>query len=296
MSVVDSVFGGDGGDSGFWSSLGDMGLGTNWLTGSVANSNQARLQGLQAQAEQASQLDLLMKAVQATNRVGDIGAPTQQEISLLNNQYDSSNKMLAYHQAAIDRDTANLQAINPAFVEAGQQAYQLLQGKNAPVLDPITQQRSLQRQGLMSQLNSQMGPGAATSSAGQMALNNFDLQTSGLMANAQQSYAGTLLGAAGQGAQLSMNDLFGSSNASNSSAAGTIGNQTSMQKMQMVGPEDYINALNMFNPTAYAGAQYVQGIKRFQSDAATAQANEQANNERQTAVISSIGSLAKMGA
>lgn len=102
---------------------------------------------------------------------------------------------LAAQDTALKSQTANVnrmntlaQSLDPALTSAGKQMNDLLQGKSAPVLAEIQNQRAAQRQQLQAQLTQQMGPGGASSSAGQQALQKFDLDTANLMNNTQQQY------------------------------------------------------------------------------------------------------------
>lgn len=91
-------------------------------------------------------------------------------------------------QANVNRQNALVASLDPNIVEAGKQTAQLLQGKSAPVLAEIQNQRNMQRQQLQAQLTQQMGPGGASSSAGQQALQKFDLNTANMMNSTQQQY------------------------------------------------------------------------------------------------------------
>ena len=106
----------------------------------------------------------------------------------------SPSQMAAYTQSLqaqqqnVQRQQALVSQLDPNLIEAGRQAHDLMQGKSAPVLSNIQTQRDAQRQQLQSQLVQQMGPGGASSSAGQQALAKFDLDTSNMMNSVQQQY------------------------------------------------------------------------------------------------------------
>lgn len=102
---------------------------------------------------------------------------------------------LAMHDQALQSQEQNVRrqedlvrSLDPNIVEAGKQVSQLLQGKSAPVLQNMQNQRNLQRTQLLDTLRQQLGPGAETSSAGQQALTRFDTETANLMSGAQQEY------------------------------------------------------------------------------------------------------------
>lgn len=125
-------------------------------------------------------------------------ADSPQELAALERSFAAQETNLA-------RSEKLLASVDPALMEASQQALRLLRGEDASVLAPLKSQRARQRKLLLDQLRSQLGPGAETSSAGIQALTQFDQETSGLVAGAQQSSLGQLLGSAqtssGQGRQ-----------------------------------------------------------------------------------------------
>ncbi len=110
----------------------------------------------------------------------------------------SYDKILANQDRTLTRSEDLMKSIDPTLLEASTQALKLLRGESAPVLDPLKAQRNQQRQQLLNTLREQLGPGAETSSAGQKALQQFDLQSSSLFSNAQQSYLGQLGSTANQ--------------------------------------------------------------------------------------------------
>lgn len=105
-------------------------------------------------------------------------------------------------EQTINRERKLIEAVDPALIEAGKQAFQLLQGKEAAVLGPLRRDRDRKRQVLEETLRRRLGPGFETSSAGIEALTKFDTDTSDLLAQSQQSAALNLLQATQQSAQL----------------------------------------------------------------------------------------------
>ncbi len=102
---------------------------------------------------------------------------------------------MAAHDQALQTQERNVQrqenlvkSIDPMLIDAGKQAKSILDGKSAPVLQNIKDQRGAQRNQMMDNLRSQLGPGAETSSAGMQAMQKFDLQTSDMLNGAQQQY------------------------------------------------------------------------------------------------------------
>lgn len=128
-------------------------------------------------------------------------AAAQQWMDFVGGQEDKAIGMvrtpsaLAAHDQALQSQEKTVQqqeqlasSINPNMIDVGKQLHGLLNGQSAPILSNIQNQRNLQRQALQDKMNTQMGPGGATSTAGMQALNQFDNDTSNMMANAQQSY------------------------------------------------------------------------------------------------------------
>lgn len=98
------------------------------------------------------------------------------------------DQALSSQEGNVRRQEALVAQLDPNIIEAGKQTMQLLQGKSAPVMQNLQNQRQLQRDQLVSQLRTQLGPGAETSTAGQQQLNQFDQQTANVMSGAQQEY------------------------------------------------------------------------------------------------------------
>lgn len=91
-----------------------------------------------------------------------------------------------------------LEAVDPALIEAGKQAVQLMKGQEAQTLDPIRRQRARGRALLESRLRNQLGSGFNTSSAGIEALTRYDQQTDEALSGAQDQALSRLLGSAQQ--------------------------------------------------------------------------------------------------
>jgi hypothetical protein len=136
------------------------------------------------------------------------------------NNYDLNNRNLKSARkelqgytvsglASLDNDIKNqeknlsrqeqlIASLDPAIIEAAQQALKLMRGEESSTLAPMKQQRAMQRQKLLSQLREQLGPGAETSTMGQQAIMRFDSETSNLFAGAQQQALGNLGGVGAQ--------------------------------------------------------------------------------------------------
>lgn len=157
--------------------------------GYIGSQNSAEAQENAAMAqleEQRKARELAMKYAEAS--------PAELAMIEQNSRYalENLNKQLA----AIEKDQALLDSVDPALKEAGKQAHQLLLGKEAAALSPLRNERARQREMLESELRAQMGSGYSTSSAGREALNRFDAETSMVMSNAQNQTMGALLGTA----------------------------------------------------------------------------------------------------
>lgn len=151
----------------------------------------ARYAGLMAQAQEAEARSVRNQTVQygqqALNELRGISNPSVEELRSLEGQLQSSERVLAQNERL-------LSAVDPALMEASQQALKLLRGEKAQSLGPLEQQRTEQRNQLVQRLREQYGPGAESTSAGAKALRQFDSETSMLSNSAQQQSLGTLLG------------------------------------------------------------------------------------------------------
>lgn len=122
---------------------------------------------------------------------------TQNDPRALNEAFSAINAQ----KQNVSRQQELFQSLDPAIMEASQQALQLLRGEESKALGPLRQQRQTQRQALLDRLREQLGPGAETSTAGIQALNQFDQQTDSLVSGAQQQTLGQIFGIAQTGAQ-----------------------------------------------------------------------------------------------
>lgn len=221
------------------------------LTGSTAAEASGNLANAQLGAAQKQQTNAMQ-----------VAAPTEAELTNLNQQIQMSQSALQNQQKMLDRQGQLLDAIDPTLKEAATQAYQLLQGKEASSLAPMKTMIDKQRAALTSQLADQLGPGYATSSAGQAALRNFDDQAAMTVSQTQQQALGTLLGQTNQGAQSA---FMGSSQ----------GDNFALQSSQLLGQnagmiqQRQLSAITGNSLVPYAGAPFVgdlakaQGYKQF---------------------------------
>jgi hypothetical protein len=112
-------------------------------------------------------------------------APTAQELSTIQNQLDQQSRYQSIQAASVQRDTSILNTLDPSLVQAGQQASQLMSGQSAAILAPMKQQQTMERNQLQASLAAQFGPGYASSSAGQQALQQFDMSSNLQLQQAQ---------------------------------------------------------------------------------------------------------------
>jgi len=182
---------------------------------------------------------------QAQNeRAGAMSAaqPTSYDIDALTQQLANYQNTYSLQQAQLQRDISLSDTVNP-------QLQALLQGKNAPTLDPYLNIVQNQKQSLMADLQRQLGPGWENTTAGQQALQNFNLQSSNQGAQIQQQYLGSMFannlalgssvsGQINQGAQTL-----------NSISQGIAGGSNAIQSRQIAASEGT-------SLTPYSGAQF----------------------------------------
>lgn len=223
--------------------------------GAGNQSNQAQQDAAQAQLAQRERER--QQAMGFAQTAADYSAPTGQELVQLQAQIDNYSRTMNLQSADLARQEKLINAIDPALIEAGNQALQLLQGKSAPVLSPMLQQRQQDRTKLESTLQSQLGGGYATSTAGIQALNQFDQQTNLLTSQAQQQYAGNLLGVSAS-VRPNMSGIINQNSQSlNGLSSSILGNTGDIQKRQQNAYTNLGNAAGMNSLVPYAGAPYV---------------------------------------
>lgn len=169
--------------------------------GEFTGSNRtAKAAGRAAQAQEAALRTGVGYAQEGLTAAQDAGkaavaaAQSPQELAALRQALDTQTR-------AIGRQEQLFASIDPAIMEASQQALKLLRGEEAKSLSPLKQNRDLQRKKLVDRLREQLGPGAETSTAGIQALNQFDQETSTLLSGAQESSIANLFGMGLQGSQ-----------------------------------------------------------------------------------------------
>lgn len=113
---------------------------------------------------------------------------SEEELAQIEKTIEINDRDLARKERLID-------SVDPALMEAGKQALALLQGQEAKTLEPLRRQRAEQRAKLEEQMFSRLGSGWETTTAGQRAINDFDAETAGVVAQEQDRTLGRLLGA-----------------------------------------------------------------------------------------------------
>lgn len=153
-----------------------VGAAANIIGGAIgANAKQGIANAQQAQA--------------ASDRAAAMSyaAPTPQEIQQIGDRINQQQRYQAVQEASVQRDTQILGSLDPALVQAGQQAQKLMSGQNAAIIAPMQQQQQFERNQMQQKLAAQLGPGWQTSSAGQAALQQFDMQANLQTQQAQMS-------------------------------------------------------------------------------------------------------------
>lgn len=107
---------------------------------------------------------------------------TPQQLRALDQQYASTSRQL-------ENEERLMSSIDPALMEASNQALKLLRGEASPTSGALSGQRNEQRQQLVNRLREQFGAGAESSSIGMKALRQFDSESQ----NLQQGLLGSLL-------------------------------------------------------------------------------------------------------
>lgn len=165
------------------------------VTAAVISSNAAKGAGEATLSAAQQQVALAQQALSAQIQARASGISTAQsaaamspgEINSITKILDTQGQSLEASMASLKKQQSALDSMDPSVKAAGSNLYSLLTGKAADVLAPLQKQQEFQRNQLVSQLSSQMGPGFMASSAGIMALTQFDNQAALTLNNAQLS-------------------------------------------------------------------------------------------------------------
>jgi hypothetical protein len=158
-------------------------------SGAAGSAGQAQLSAAQQEVQLAKQgLQQQIDArTSAITQAQAAAAMTPGEIQSINSILSTRDQSLSASMASLQKMQASVDSMSPATKAAGQNLYNLLTGQSAAILQPLQTQLNLQRQSLVNNLASQMGPGFMTSSAGIQALTTFDNQASMTLNTAQQN-------------------------------------------------------------------------------------------------------------
>lgn len=200
------------------------------LDGAEAQENIAKAQLAQQQADRQLALQY--------------ATPSPEELAQL-------NKAIALNEADISRKEKLIASSDPALIEAGKQALQLLQGAEAKTLAPLRSSIAKQEQTLRQKLQAQLGTGYENTTAGIQALNAFKEQANNSMSTAQNQSLAQLLGVAQD-----TSSRYGAQ--SNIANAGTIGSLFGNIKNRQIGA---ITGTQITN----AGANFVGDLQSARS-------------------------------
>jgi hypothetical protein len=137
----------------------------------------AREKALQQQLAERSRIE---------NRATEAAKPSLRELEATNRLIADNDKNINLAFTSLQNEIKTLEeATDPAIKAAGQNITNLLKGKAAAALGPVTKQRARQKAELENQLKGRFGSGFRTTTAGIQALQNFDDQTDLVMSDTQ---------------------------------------------------------------------------------------------------------------
>ncbi len=143
------------------------------------STNLAAAQGRAANAQLAQQKEDRALATKAADSADEI---RQLSEAVRTNNYD------------ISRQQRILDSTDPAVIEAGKQALEMMKGVESKTLAPLRAQREKEKMKLVEKLQRQLGPGFENTTAGIQALTAFDEATATGLQTAQQNAIGQYLG------------------------------------------------------------------------------------------------------
>ena len=209
-------------------------VGLNVATAGIyGEAKAAEAQGKIAEAQGRQQLEDRAYALQNAEA-------TPQELAQL-------NRAIAINESDIQRKEKLLASADPAIIEAGKQALQLLRGEEAKTLAPLRTQFQKQESELRNKLSAQLGSGYETSTAGIQALQALRESQAGQIATAQENTLGKLLGVAQNTSQAG----FGNTTATTGTLGQLFGD---IQKRKIAALQG--------TPMDTAGSQFVGDLQR----------------------------------
>lgn len=225
------------------------------LQGMMGNRAMAGAAGASAaaQAAQAQRIEAYGQGLET--RVNDAAKMSPQELMAYEKSLNAASQ-------TVDADSKMLAAVDPALLEASSQALSLIRGQDAAALTPIRNQRTQQRDQLLRTLRQQLGPGAETTSAGMKALSQFDMETSSLLSQTQQSTLGMFLSSA-----QNQRNQIGNNIGTLQNAGSAFGNASSRQANYMLNAgQSTMNAMGGVMQTA--GSPFVSAMVQGQGQQA----------------------------
>lgn len=253
------------------------------ITGANAAARAAGDAAKAREAELRTAVGMGREGLKNTQRRGD--QATSDALGFTRRALDAANSpeelraltgSLQQQETALGRQADLFASIDPAIMEASNQALSILRGEDSAQSTGVAKRRDRERQKLVDRLREQLGPGAETSTAGMQALNQFDAQTETL----QQDTLGSLFGMAQQGAQgrgalnqstanlANIGGMFGSranrlSNAQFTGGQLMANTRLGAGQLERGGFSDLMNAQSGL--AAGAGSEHVEGQLRAQA-------------------------------
>lgn len=173
--------------------VGPVGTGLGAAIGGGLGLMQGFMGGQSAQAQADISAAQLRQQREDRDLAVKLAGPSDMELQQLEQSVNLQTKDIARRQAIVE-------SADPALIEAGRQALELMQGKSAAGMDNLKRQRAEQRKALEQTLAQRLGTDYATSSAGTQALNQFDNQTGDLLQTHQEQTLGQFMNWSQQGA------------------------------------------------------------------------------------------------
>lgn len=140
----------------------------------------------EADAKQQIAQDQLGQQTLERNYAMGKAAPSSYDLDSLQRQLENYQHTYSLQSAQLQHDMSLQDMLSP-------QIQSLLKGGSAPTLNPYLNVVQNQKDSLSADLARQLGSGWETSTAGQAALNNFNLQSANQGAQIQQNYLGSLM-------------------------------------------------------------------------------------------------------
>jgi hypothetical protein len=165
------------------------GAGINYLGQQQAAGAAQSAATAQAEVAGATRNQILNESGRLERDAMPLADATPEELAALSRSNESA-------RSALSREERLMSAIDPSLMEASKQALSLLRGDTTASNKPMMDMRANQRQNLVNSLRSQYGSGAESSSIGQKALRQFDMESDSIFQSNQQSSLAQMFGIA----------------------------------------------------------------------------------------------------